>query len=419
MNCNEKKVSEFVIKVASRCNLNCSYCYIYNKGDFTYKTQPKFISQQNIDSLMARVKEHLTAHDIPHVSFIFHGGEPLLAGLDFFREFRQKCDDMLSGMVSVDYHMQTNGVLLDEATCCLLTELNVQVGISIDGVKEIHNQSRVYHSGKGSFDDVMLGLAILKNYQPLSVISVININSDPKALYQFVRHVGVDRFSVLLPDCTYDNPDPSLNMSDDNHHAPYGEWLVALFEEWIKDNSSDRPVISLFRNIINLLLGEEAGDEGIGRRMNHALTIQTDGSYEIHDVLKICGDGFSHSSMTVDDSSIDRLLGTALADAYYLSHQNLCARCQACPVGEICGGGFVAHRYSSGRGFDNASVYCKDLMRIITHIQNRLIRLLPAAVLQAANLYPMSYREGRAQLMASEGCTTQPSEKLMATYSET
>src|SRR5689334_406356 len=101
------------MKIVSRCNLNCSYCYMYNLGDKTYRGMPKRMSQETVTALAQRVKEHALRHKIPKVAFILHGGEPLLAGREFISHFASEVRRTLEPIVQVRLSMQTNGTLLD------------------------------------------------------------------------------------------------------------------------------------------------------------------------------------------------------------------------------------------------------------------------------------------------------------------
>src|SRR4051794_26066398 len=89
-------VTTFILKIASRCNLNCTYCYVYNKGDTSYLRHPQRMSTEVAVATLGRIRQHCIRHSLPRVELIFHGGEPLLAGKDFFRQFTTEAVRMLS-----------------------------------------------------------------------------------------------------------------------------------------------------------------------------------------------------------------------------------------------------------------------------------------------------------------------------------
>src|SRR5690349_18876814 len=102
---SDLKCKLLVLKVASRCNLNCTYCYMYNLGDTTYMKQPKVMSDDVVDNLIARVKKHCHMHGIDVFDFNFHGGEPLLAGPAFFEKFVNKANEALLPEVTPIFSM--------------------------------------------------------------------------------------------------------------------------------------------------------------------------------------------------------------------------------------------------------------------------------------------------------------------------
>jgi len=123
------KVTSFVVKVASRCNLNCSYCYMYNMGDNTYMDQPKFMSDETIVQLARRLKTYSEESEIENIALVFHGGEPLLCKKEyyenFFDTFKREAPDL-----NIEYLVQTNGVTLDQEWYDFFNKHKVIVGIS-------------------------------------------------------------------------------------------------------------------------------------------------------------------------------------------------------------------------------------------------------------------------------------------------
>lgn len=139
-----------VVKVASRCNLNCSYCYMYNMGDNSYLMQPKVMSLKVVDKLIERILSHCQKHTIKNFEIVLHGGEPLLAGKDFFRKFVNKANERLvaEAGIGVKFVIQTNGLLLTEDWCKLFAELKIAVGVSLDGTPEDNDRYRIDHKVK-------------------------------------------------------------------------------------------------------------------------------------------------------------------------------------------------------------------------------------------------------------------------------
>ncbi|WP_295230461.1 radical SAM protein [uncultured Chryseobacterium sp.] len=226
------KIKIVVLKIASRCNLNCSYCYMYNLGDKTYKNQPKVMSNKTIEETYLRIIEHCEEHDIKDFGIILHGGEPLLAGQKYIEDFITTGRNLAKGKVRFHFGLQTNGILINEDIVNSLEKHNVNIGISLDGKKEINDQHRVYHNGKGSYDDVIKGLKILlnnhhyKNYSGL--LAVMNINSDPIETYEHIIELKLNGGDFLFPYGTYDNPPTGKDRYIEN--TTYADWLIKIFD---------------------------------------------------------------------------------------------------------------------------------------------------------------------------------------------
>ena len=153
-------INEFILKVASRCNLNCTYCYMYNKGDQSWMDRPRIMSDMTFCSTIINIAEHCRYFGLDHVSIMFHGGEPTLVGVDRFDRWCRIIRDSLCG-IDVKLAIQTNGTLLDARWVRALATHDVGVGISMDGPQELHDVARVDHQGRGSHTDVMTGIAAL------------------------------------------------------------------------------------------------------------------------------------------------------------------------------------------------------------------------------------------------------------------
>ncbi|WNG22966.1 radical SAM protein [Cystobacter fuscus] len=393
------KVKLLVLKVASRCNLNCSYCYVYNVGDTTWKQQPKVMPPHVMKSLMQRVRNHAMRHKLRAFAFVFHGGEPLLCGEQFFIDFVAEARRVLEPEVTPIFTLQTNGTLITDEWCKLFSELNIGIGISLDGPPEINDLTRVDHAGKGSYAAVRRGIEIVKNSPhstgALALLTVINPDTDPVAIYEHFKSIGVAAVDFLLPEATHDRPYAISTKTE----TPYADWLIQIFDRWFYE----KPVpmkIRLFNDIIGQILGKKSATDSLGTTRNEVLVVEADGSIEPIGSLKVCGDGFTKLNSNVLKHDFDDALSTDLARSYNLSGETLCTTCARCPIHEVCGGGYLPHRFSQKNGFDNPSVYCKDLMKLITHIQNKVLEQLPASARTRLGLTPLTYDNARELLMA-------------------
>ena len=397
-------IGNYVLKVASRCNLNCSYCYMYNKGDDSYKIQPYRMSAATVSALLNRVKTHCLSENLQEVYFSFHGGEPLLAGPDFFQQFVASAGAILGESIQPTYVLETNGTLLDRDWIGLFCGLNIAFGISLDGPPAVHDRVRVNHAGAGSYREVRRALdAVLADRRCEGlfggILSVIDLSSDPLELYHHLREIGVSRCDFLLPDATRDCP-PS-GVTPDGLQTPYADWLIAIFDKWF-DSQDTSFSIRLFANIIALLFDPNGGNDALGGGANGLLVIETDGGMEPVDVLKICGPSFTKTGLNVLRNEISDVYSVELVNTYLQGARAASDTCHACPVFSVCGGGYLPHRYSSADGFDNPSVYCRDLMKLITHIRDRVLLTLPPRTRQRLRMEPLAYTQALALLESSK-----------------
>lgn len=393
-----EKVTSFVVKVASRCNLNCSYCYMYNMGDNTYMDQPKFMSEDTITHLARKLKNYTEASEIENIALVFHGGEPLLCKKEFyenfFATFKKEAPDL-----NVEYLIQTNGVTLDQEWYDFFNANGVIVGISMDGPEEFHDKYRVNHKGEGSYEEVSRAIRLGNTNNLSCVLMVINEGIPPAELYAEMKNVGTKRWNLLFPDGHYQNLSDGFDREQYGHpdHTPYGDWLIELYKIWKAD--SDRTSIYLFESLVKMIVGQRhIGDQLMGRKTNGVLVIETDGSIEIVDSIRACYEGITRNDLSVHTNEIMDLFDERVFGIYYNAHDQVCEKCLNCPVYDICGGGFLGHRYSIENGFDNPTIYCKDMIRFITFLQNDFLASFPPEVIENLGVDALTYEEVLAEL---------------------
>ncbi|MEM6718131.1 MAG: radical SAM protein [Bacteroidota bacterium] len=360
--------NRLVLKVASRCNLNCSYCFMYNLGDTSFRKQPKFMKESLIPQIITRVANYLKKYPQEVFTFTFHGGEPLLIDKAFFGKFIRQAESLkeLFPETTFEYNVQTNGVLIDDAWAAVLKENRIFPGVSLDGTKKAHDMYRKDHKENGSYDDVIRGLKLLKRKLGfVSVISVMNIDESAEVTYKHLTDISSDYVNFLLPDYTHDS-------------FPYepkamGKWLIELYNFWIKDKN--RPIIPFFNGLTNAILGSQK----IARHEAHALVIETNGDIEAVDSLKGCGESFTKTNLNVLTHDFEEIIQSPLGKLYFQdSMEKLCTKCLECPVAKVCRGGRLVHRHKKENGFNNPSVYCEDMILLISHIQNTMMELVPS-----------------------------------------
>jgi uncharacterized protein len=180
----------FAKPVGSTCNLRCSYCYYLDKKDL-YPGKNRFIMDE--DLLERYIIQQIEATTEQVVMFSWHGGEPTMAGLDFFRKAVRLQKKHLPAGKELINGIQTNGTLLDDEWCSFFVDEGFIIGISIDGPEELHNNYRFFPGGKLSFKKALRGYELLRKHgvttEILCVVNAINV-ARPLAVYNFFKQLG-------------------------------------------------------------------------------------------------------------------------------------------------------------------------------------------------------------------------------------
>jgi uncharacterized protein len=356
---------QFILKIHSRCNLSCSYCYVYEMADQAWRELPRLMSPAITEMVAKRIDEHVRGHRLPSVDIILHGGEPLLAGTRWLIELA----DLLRAQISarVNFMVQTNGTLLRRPMLETLRDLRIRVGVSLDGDAEATGRHRLYPSGRNSYDDVADGLHLLGSPEfgeiYGGILCAIDVRNDPIATYESLLKFSPPALDLLLPHANWSTPPPG---------SGYADWLIEVFERWYSAPVQETQ-IRLFTELIQLILGGAAAVESLGLTPATLIVVDTDGTIKQLDSLSSAYPGAADTGLHVLTGSFDAALQHPTTVARQIGADALSAKCRACPVMEICGGGLYPHRYRQGEGFRHPSVYCADLKKLITHVRERVV----------------------------------------------
>ncbi|MEW9554687.1 FxsB family cyclophane-forming radical SAM/SPASM peptide maturase [Nonomuraea sp. NPDC050783] len=345
-----------MLKIHSRCDLACDYCYMYFSADQRWRFRPRHMPDDVVRRTAEKIGEHVRAHRPPYVNVILHGGEPLLAGPSLIElavtEIRREAG------APARMRIQTNGVLLTEPYLRLFDRLGVRVGVSLDGDRLAHDRHRRDHAGRGSHAAVTRALGLLGSpaYRHLyaGLLCVVDPANDPLVTYRALLASRPPALDLLLPHANWGNPP----------RAGYGDWLVAVFDHWYRADRLETR-IRIFEEIMRGLLGGRPHAEGLGGAPSRVVVVETDGEIEWSDSLKSSHESAAATGLTVLRHSFDDLPRLAPEPS---------ETCLRCPVHRVCGGGLPAHRYRPGSGFRHPSAYCRDLFQVITHIRDTLAR---------------------------------------------
>lgn len=365
---------QLVLKIHSRCDLACDHCYIYEHGDSTWASLPKVMSEETAARVARRFSQYAVDQGLEEVLVILHGGEPLLVGPRRMRAICERLIEELSPVTSLDLRIHTNGVTLNRTFLRLFDELGVKVGISLDGDRAANDRHRRDRRGRSSYDRVLRAVELLSEpefrhlYQGL--LCTVDVANDPVAVHDALVALDPPRIDYLLPHATWDHPPGRPVTVSGREETPYADWLLAVFDRW--DEQGQATPVRLFDSVLSTLRGGPSLTEALGLEPSDLAVVETDGSFEQADSLKTAFDGAAATGYDVHRHGFETLAAHPGVLARQTGIDGLAAECRSCPVVDSCGGGLYAHRYRSGHGFRNPSVYCADLKSLIEGVAERV-----------------------------------------------
>ncbi len=362
----QKPIDFLLVKVAARCNIDCSYCYWFR--DKSVYAKPKLMSSATLDQLLHRVEEQIVKYALTEFSITLHGGEPLLWGIENFDRAADKCRAMgKRTRCAFNLALTTNGVLIDEPWLDCFARNDMHVTLSIDGPAKIHEVHRRTFQGGPTHALVERAARLLqKRGMPFGVLAVCNPAYHAKEFVDYFKAMNINGFDILQPDATFND-----------HPSSIARFYCDLFDLWLDGNREKRALeIRSVENMVAGLLGGQSKSEEIGYAPQEVCTIMTDGGMEPLDVLRIAGDRSTETQLNIFDNSIEDIKAEPRWKAARHASLNLSDKCKQCQYIEACGGGYLPHRFSKENGYDNPSVYCDDLYATLSYIQSALEKQL-------------------------------------------
>lgn len=328
------------------------------------------MSDEIFETALERMSRHCYLTGQNHLRIAFHGGEPCLIGVKRFDTWCMRARHVLQGVGTVDLVIQTNGTLVDEAWAEVFRRHQLTVGISMDGPKQLHDVFRVDHKGRGSYDQVERGLKVLQDaHVPYSVLAVIPLGSDPLTVHRHFLALGCTKITYLLPHFTHDTIAPIRQRYG---ATPCADFLIPIFDDWWINCTMDISIADL-RNMARIILGGRSRIETFGNEPPSYVFVETDGEIEGLDNLRVCKEGITKINLNVRDADFQEILNSnTMHRTAIFQGMPLPQACHACSERDTCAGGYLPHRYSSTRGFDNPSVWCADLLKLFSHLRLRL-----------------------------------------------
>lgn len=376
----------FLLKIHSRCNLACTYCYVYEGLDRGWRHRPPSMSPLTVHRTIARIAEHVRAHRLTDIQIGLHGGEPLLRGPGPLVALAETLRAALPDGCSLGVTVQTNGTLLTQAWLDRLAAAGIWVGLSLDGGEAALNSRRIDRAGRPSWPAAARAALLLADRPDCyaGILTTVDTASDPALVYESLLAMRPAALSFLLPHANWTTPPPA-----GAGRLSYGEWLCAVFDLWWQSEQPGPPV-RLFHEIIGLLFGRPSTSEEVGLSPVALVVVETDGSIEQVGSLKCAYDGGAATGLDVFEHSFDMVLDHPGFAARQLGLAGLADQCRGCALVEVCGGGNYAHRYRRGDGFLHPSAYCADLELLIRHVAERV----KAAVARLERTRPVTRQHG-------------------------
>jgi uncharacterized protein len=278
----ERRFHTTIKPIGSACNLRCSYCYYLSKEALLGQKGKGHIQD---DTLERFIVEYIAAQDVEEIVFTWHGGEPTLMGLPFFRKVVELQEKHTPSGRRISNDIETNGTLLDDDWCSFLAENQFLIGLSLDGPRELHDTYRTTKQGGPSFDKVFAAARLMnKHGVTFSTLSTVNRNNAryPEEVYRFLRDEVGTRFMQFIP-CVeprqFENVAPGhlqenglVTAGDPRAHPghpdsvvtewsvdpdDWGDFLVRLFDDW-RAHDRGKVKINLFETLFALRRGEPA-----------------------------------------------------------------------------------------------------------------------------------------------------------------
>lgn len=359
-------VNVLIKPASSACNMTCAYCFYRDVASHRQEGFQGMLSPRLMEEVVAGAME-FAEHSC---SFLFQGGEPTLAGLDFYRQVVELVKKHEKPGVKVSYAIQTNAFRLDEEWCAFFKEHDFLVGVSLDGPAELHNLNRTDPAQNGTFNDVMRSVALLKKhgvtFNILCVLTGKNARSIER-IYRFFRKQGLDhiQFIPCLEPLGQERGWERYHLSVEE----YGEFLIRVFDLWFQDLLSGQYVsIRHIDNWLQILLGGQPEACGMVGRCSIQFVVEGDGGvypcdFYVLDELRLG---------TVGENSFAEMAQSAAARQFLQCSTPVPPECARCRWYVLCRNGCRRDRLTGADGLPGRSCYCDALQRFFRERAGRL-----------------------------------------------
>lgn len=369
------------------CDIKCDYCFYLEKR-VLFEGHEQYRMPDEV--LAAYIEQYVESQPTPVVEFVWHGGEPTLLGIDFFRKVVDLQQPYLDRK-EIRNTLQTNGMRLDDAWCEFFKASDFFIGISLDGPREIHDLYRKDKRGEGTFERVMQGVRLLQKHQvEFNALACVGRETArrPLDVYGFFKKVGIEyiQFTPIverLPDQATEalglwlaSP-AALERQEPNTLVtpwtvgpePYGDFLIAIYEEWVRKDVGEIFVMN-FEWALDAWLGEPSPVCVFARQCGRAVAVEHEGSVFACDHYVYP----EYRLGNVLNGNLGRMVEQSVAKGFGPhKEQTLPRQCRECDVRNACWGGCPKHRFAvSANGEPGLHYLCSGYRKFFRHIRKYL-----------------------------------------------
>lgn len=360
----------------AHCNLACKYCYYLEKNKLYPTAQRHLMSDEMLEQF---TREYIEAQTMNQVLFTWHGGEPLLRSIDFYRK-ALSLQQKYAGSRRIDNVIQTNGTLLTDEWCEFFAQNHWLVGISIDGPQPDHDHYRLTAAGKPSWKKVMQGIKLLKKHgvewNAMAVVNAYNANH-PLEFYRFFKENGCQflQFTPIVERLTRHEDGRTLaSLADKNEIslseasvAPeqWGYFLCAIFDEWVRKDVG-KIFVEIFDCTLANWMGISPGICAYSKECGHAGVMEHNG--DVYSCDHFVFPEYKLGNIR-DHSLIDMLYGEQQQEFSRLKHSSLPRQCKECDMEFACHGECPKNRFMKDKYGDSGLNYlCPGYYHYYQHV---------------------------------------------------
>lgn len=366
-----------MLKPASaHCNLACKYCYYLEKNKLYPTAQRHLMSDEMLEQF---TREYIEAQTMSQVLFTWHGGEPLLRSIDFYRK-ALSLQQKYAGDRRIDNVIQTNGTLLTDEWCEFFAQNHWLVGISIDGPQPDHDHYRLTAAGKPSWKKVMQGIKLLKKHgvewNAMAVVNAYNANH-PLEFYRFFKENGCQflQFTPIVERLTRHEDGRTLASLADKNEIPlseasvapeqWGYFLCAIFDEWVRKDVG-KIFVEIFDCTLANWMGISPGICAYSKECGHAGVMEHNG--DVYSCDHFVFPEYKLGNIR-DHSLIDMLYGEQQQEFSRLKHSSLPRQCKECDMEFACHGECPKNRFMKDKYGDSGLNYlCPGYYHYYQHV---------------------------------------------------